>query len=263
MGLKRFPERIVPLDPEIGGVLRKLGAGNRVLEVDCGYRNRSGSGASQGESSRTEQDLETVLDLEPDLILSVSEEESALASGLLRKGVQVLSFHPARVAGILKMIRVLGGVLGLEEAGRAYSEELRESLERVRERGEMLLRRPRTFLEVWPDPLKSGAGWVGELLEIAGGEDTFPELRGSRARSAVVDPAEAAGREPEVIIAAWPGGSDEIALIRGRSGWERVPAIRRERIFRVDGALLLHPGPTALTEGVEKLHAILAEASLG
>ncbi len=33
------------------------------------------------------------------------------------------------------------------------------------------------YFEEWDDPLISGIGWVSELIEIAGGEEVFPELR--------------------------------------------------------------------------------------
>ena len=42
-------------------------------------------------------------------------------------------------------------------------------------------RRPRVYFEEWDEPLISGIGWVSELIEIAGGEDVFPDLRTAQA----------------------------------------------------------------------------------
>ena len=41
--------------------------------------------------------------------------------------------------------------------------------------------KPKVYFEEWDDPLISGIGWVLELIEIAGGEDKFPELRKQKA----------------------------------------------------------------------------------
>ena len=49
--------------------------------------------------------------------------------------------------------------------------------------------RPRVFFEEWDDPLISGIQWVEELVEVAGGEPIFPELRNARlGRERIVRP---------------------------------------------------------------------------
>ena len=35
---------------------------------------------------------------------------------------------------------------------------------------------PKVYFEEWDEPMISGIRWVSELVEIAGGEDIFPEL---------------------------------------------------------------------------------------
>jgi iron complex transport system substrate-binding protein len=162
------------------------------------------------------------------------------------------------------MIVALGEIAGLPEGGERLAREVREGLEATREKGERLLRRPRTFFELWPDPLVSCAGWQSELLEIAGAEEIFPELRGSRTRQErIVDPAEVARREPEVILGSWPGRCVEIERIRMRPGWDCLPAIRRGKIFEMESSLISRPGLKALTAGLNRLHEIIADASLG
>ena len=79
-----------------------------------------------------------------------------------------------------------------------------------------LPRRPRVYFEEWDDPLISGIQWVEELVEIAGGEPIFPELRHMKlAKDRIVDPAEVVRRDPEIIVASWCG-----------------KPVRRERIAR-------------------------------
>jgi len=43
-----------------------------------------------------------------------------------------------------------------------------------------------------------------------------------------------------------------------RTGWDRVSAVRDDRIFEIKSTYILQPGPASLTEGVRQLHAVLA-----
>jgi len=105
---------------------------------------------------------------------------------------------------------------------------------------------------------------VSELVEIAGGEEVFPELRRQgEAKGRIVGFEEVARREPEVIIGSWCGKKVRFDTIRRRPGWDRIPAVRRGRIYEIKSALILQPGPAALTDGLARLHEIIAEVSLG
>lgn len=114
------------------------------------------------------------------------------------------------------------------------------------------------------EPLIGGIRWVEELVEIAGGEPIFPQLRYEHdAARRIVNPHEVAAAEPDVIIASWCGRKVNKALIRARAGWETIPAVRNGHIYEVKSTYILQPGPAALTEGVLQLHAILAHVAGG
>ena len=100
--------------------------------------------------------------------------------------------------------------------------------------------RLRAFFEEWDDPLISGIRWVEELVEIAGGAPMFPELAAAAlGRDRIVDPAEVARRDPEVIFASWCGKKVKKSAIRGRAGWDGVSAVRARSHLR--GEVDLHP----------------------
>jgi len=122
----------------------------------------------------------------------------------------------------------------------------------------MLPDRPRVFFEEWDDPLISGIRWVDELIEIAGGQPLFPELRNQPlARNRIVTPEAVAARDPEVIVASWCGKAMRKQTIVGRPGWDNVSAVRTDRIYEIKSTYILQPGPASLTEGVTRLHACI------
>ncbi len=115
------------------------------------------------------------------------------------------------------------------------------------------------FFEEWKDPLISGIRWVEELVEIAGGEPIFPELRDRRrAKERVVESADVISRNPDVIIASWCGMKANKQEIASRPGWENISAVRNGHIYEIRSSYILQPGPASLTEGARQLHLILS-----
>jgi iron complex transport system substrate-binding protein len=259
-----YPTRIVCLTEESTEVLYRLGAGDRVVGVS-GYTVRPPEARLKPKvSAYIQANIEKILSLKPDLVIAFSDLQADIARDLIRRGVWVMTFNQRSVEEIYRMIRILGGMIGMDEAALALVEELERGVEGVREKGESLLRSPRVFFEEWPDPLISGIRWVSELIEIAGGSDIFPELRERQdGPGRVVALDEVARREPEIIIGSWCGRKVRFATIRNRPGWDSIPAVRRGKIYEIKSALILQPGPAALTDGLSRLHEIIAEASLG
>ena len=92
----------------------------------------------------------------------------------------------------------------------------------------------------------------------AGGDPVFPELRDKAlGKDRIIDPALVIERDPEVIIASWCGKAMRKRTIVERPGWDRIAAVRDDRIFEIKSTCILQPGPASLTDGVRQLHAIL------
>ncbi len=135
----------------------------------------------------------------------------------------MVTFNQRSVPEILQMIRMLGGLVGCQTEAAQLATRLSADLDRIRESAARFPGRPRTFFEEWDDPLISGIRWVEELVEVAGGALIFPELSGAGlARDRIVDPSEAARRDPEIVFASWCGKKVRPATIRSRPGWDRV-----------------------------------------
>jgi iron complex transport system substrate-binding protein len=118
------------------------------------------------------------------------------------------------------------------------------------------------FFEEWDDPLISGIQWVEELVEIAGGDPIFPDLRhAGLAKDRVVTPDRVRDAAPDVILASWCGKKVKPATIASRPGWSAVPAVARGHVYEIKSTFILQPGPASLTEGVRQVHAALCHAA--
>lgn len=250
------PERIVCLTEETVETLYLLGEQDRIVGVS-GYAVRPPQVRREKPrvSAFTSADIPKILTLDPDLVLAFSDMQADICADLIRAGVSVHAFNQRDIAGILAMIRTLGALVGAagkaEELARSYETRLAEVAGSVRG-----MPSPRVYFEEWDDPLISGIGWVSELIEIAGGEDVFPELRREKAaKNRIVRPESVIAAAPDVILASWCGKKVVPDRIRRRPGWDAIPAVRSGRIVEIKSPLILQPGPAALTDGLD---AILA-----
>jgi iron complex transport system substrate-binding protein len=173
----------------------------------------------------------------------------------------VYTFNQRTVAEILQMVRIVGALVGRATEGEALAERFDANLRAIAEAARALPRRPRVFFEEWDDPLISGISWVDELVEIAGGEPVFPELRRGRlGKERIVDPSAVIQRNPEIIVASWCGKAMKKKTILSRPGWDVIDAVRRDRIYEIKSTYILQPGPASLTDGVRLLHEIIRGA---
>ncbi len=257
-----YPSRIVCLTEETTETLYLLGEGHRVVGVS-GYTVRPPEARQKPRvSSFLNARHEKIVALDPDLILAFSDLQANIAADLGRRGYPVMLFNQRTVAEILQMIRIVGGLVGCADRAERLAADLEHGLDVIRGAAAALPMRPRVYFEEWDDPLISGIRWVEELVAIAGGEPIFPELRDARlGKDRIVDPAEVIRRNPQVIIASWCGKPVRPARISGRAGWHAIDAVRDGQIYEVKSALILQPGPAALTDGVRQLQAQISRAA--
>jgi iron complex transport system substrate-binding protein len=257
-----FPRRIICLTDETTETLYLLGEQDRIVGVSAYAMRPAAARTKPRVSAFKNANFEKILALEPDLVLTFSDVQAEIASVLIRRGVTVLAFNQRSIAGIFQMIATLSRIVGKQAEGEALADELRRGLDAIAESAKRFPRRPRVYFEEWNDPLISGIGWVEELIEIAGGEPVFAELRKcGKAQDRVVNAAEVVARDPEVILASWCGKRVKTEEIYSRAGWERISAVREGHVYVIPSTCILQPGPASLTEGVRQIHQVLAHVA--
>ena len=255
-----YPSRIVCLTEETTETLYLLGEGDRVVGIS-GYTVRPPEARAKPKvSAFINARFEKIEALRPDLVMGFSDLQADISAELIRRGYPVMTFNQRSIAEILQTIRMIGALVGAGDRAAALAGRLEAGLEDIRRRAARLPARPRVFFEEWDDPLISGIQWVEELVDVAGGEPIFPELRNGRlGRDRIVDPAEVVRRDPQVVVASWCGKAVRTRTIVEREGWDRVSAVRNGHIFEIKSTYILQPGPASLTEGVAQLHACISK----
>lgn len=259
---REYPRRIVCLTDETAETLCLLGERDRIVGVSAYASRPADIGDKPRVSAFRNANFDKILALDPDLVLTFSDVQAEITRQLVLRGVTVLNFNQRSVAEILDMIAMLSRIVGRQAEGQALIGRLRRGLDETAHSAKSFPHRPRVFFEEWHDPLIAGIRWVDELIEIAGGETLFPELRGcDKAQDRAVDPSAVAARNPEVIFASWCGMPVDKEQISARPGWAETSAVRNGQIHEIPSNCILQPGPASLTEGVRRMHEILARAA--
>ncbi len=258
--MSRLPQRIVCLTTETVEVLYAIGEQDRIAGI-TGYTVRPPEARKEKPKvyAFTSGDIDKILAVRPDLVLTFSDLQADIARDLIKAGVPVHAFNQRSVDETLGMVETVGRLVGAEAGALRLVGELEAQIERARNvAGERIARRgrrPRVYFEEWDEPNITAVRWVSELIEIAGGENIFAERAASPlARDRILaDPLEVVERAPEVIIGSWCGKHFRPERVSARPGWSTVPAVVNGRLHEIKSAIILTPGPVAISEGLPLL----------
>ncbi len=255
-------QRIVCLSTETTETLYLLGAEQRIVGIS-GFTVRPARARREKPkvSAFTGAKIDRILALKPDLVVGFSNLQADIAAQLVKCGLEVHMFNQRSIAGILSMIMTLGALVGVPERAAALVADLQAGMDRIRDRASHLPVRPRIYFEEWDDPLICGIGWVSELIVMAGGEDCFADLAGQpfAGGRTISDPDEVPRRRPDIIVGSWCGKKFRPQRVCQRPGWEAIPAVRAGCLHEIASADILQPGPGALSDGLTRLHTIIAD----
>ncbi|MBP8169288.1 MAG: ABC transporter substrate-binding protein [Azonexus sp.] len=258
--MPRLPQRIVCLTTETVEVLYALGESERIAGIS-GYTVRPPQARKEKPKvyAFTTGDIEKILAVQPDLVLTFSDLQADIARDLIKAGVPVYAFNTRSVDDILGMVETLGRLVGAEAKAAELVSELEGQIAAARtiaaERIAKTGHRPRVYFEEWDSPNITAVRWASELIEIAGGANIFPERALSPlARDRILaDPLEVVRRDPEIIIGSWCGKHFRPEHIAARPGWSTVSAVQSGRMHEIKSAIILTPGPVAISEGLPLL----------
>ena len=258
--MSRLPQRIVCLTTETVEVLYALGEQDRIAGIS-GYTVRPPQARKEKPKvyAFTSGDIDKILAVQPDLVLTFSDLQADIARDLIKAGVPVYAFNMRSVDDILGMIETIGRLVGAEVKATELVAELEAQIAATRaiaaERIARSGQRPRVYFEEWDEPMITAVRWVSELIEIAGGVNIFTERAAlPMARDRILaDPLEVVAHDPEIIIGSWCGKHFRPERISSRPGWSTVTAVQNGRLHEIKSAIILTPGPVAISEGLPLL----------
>ena len=241
--------RIVSLVPNVTEILFAVGAGSQVVGVSTYDDFPPETKALPRVGALLDPDTERIFSLRPDLVI-VYGSQAELEAQFTSAGIRVYAYRHSGVGNVLQTIRDVARLAGRAADGDRLVRDVQSQLDaiRMRVRGRP---RPRTMLVMGRDAgtlrgvyVSGGVGFLHELLDIAGGEDLFGDVK----RESVQPSNETMiVRAPDVIIELHPGDQPAAAAVqKERDAWNllaSVPAVRNMRVHLMYGGYLMAAGP--------------------
>ena len=254
------PQRIVSLSPSTTELLYAIGAGNQLVGATehCNYPpaatrlTRVGGGTLQGISR------ETILSLNPDLILCKWDSHQPLIEPFERFKVPIMAVCPDTLAELYEEAVLLGRATGHELEAHDLIEKMKRRVLALTSWVDSvpMEKRRRAFYEVWDEPLMTAGpkSFIGEMLEMGGMKNIFADatIRYPRISDEVV-----LDRDPQIILAPSTHRSQvSLEILAKRQGWDRITAVRERQVFLIDGDQVSRCGPRMLDALEEMIRAV-------
>jgi iron complex transport system substrate-binding protein len=175
--------------------------------------------------------LETIVRIQPDLILTNGPTQQRFAVPLRNLGYSVLSLWPRDMVGLKKSFLLLARLMGQEKRARKLVDDVERRFAAIEARTENKPKK-RVYLQMWTEPLitvgkHSFPDW---LVGAAGGINIFGDLPFD---SGQVSLETLIRRDPEVLI--FLAGQETFATtVVNRPGWSSIRGVRDARFCFID-----------------------------
>jgi iron complex transport system substrate-binding protein len=253
-------QRIVSLVPAVTEMLFAVGAGAQVVGVSSYDHFPPEVEKLPKVGALIDPDTERILSLRPDLVVVYGSRTDTEAR-FKKAGIQTFNYRHGvtdAILATLDTITALGAATGHEAQAREVVVRMTTGLDRVRMRVAGLSR-PRTMLVIGRQPgtlqgiyVAGGSGFLNEMLEIAGGQNVFEDLK----RESVQPSSETLlRRAPEAVIelrAPQPAGDYPAGDLAVWNTLASIPAVRDGRVHLLVGDFVVVAGPR-LPEGAEAI----------
>jgi iron complex transport system substrate-binding protein len=258
------PRRIVSLLPNMSEILGALQLQSRVVAVDY-YTSYPPQLASLPKVSDADgkYNVEQIVALKPDLILSWGGETKQYDPQLKSLGLDVVDLPATDFSGVLQQILLVGRLTFTQGAAMALVNQLRQQINQVKA-AVAGTTAPRVLLEVDDStpgkPYVFGGGSFGdELLQDANGINIFHDNSSNGGYPQVTDEAVIAANPQFVILTEDPAYGGNPALVYKRPNWGSIDALKLHHVYRINVNIMQHPGPR-LVQGLRCLAQLIHPA---
>jgi iron complex transport system substrate-binding protein len=242
------PKRVISLAPNLTEIVYAVGAGDKLVGVTtyCNYPQEAQKIDKVGDTLKP--NAERIIALQPDLVLvSTASQLEAFTKQLEAQGIAVYVTQPRDLAGVLRSINEIGDLLNARAAAETLSNELFGRVEAVEE---AVNGKPpvSVFVQISGQPLYTAGrdSWLTDMIKRAGGQSVTAEVAGEWPN---YSNESALAAKPEAIILST---DPAMANAEPAEALKNSPAVKNNRVYRVNGDLLARPGPR-LVNGLEEI----------
>ncbi|MED4752207.1 ABC transporter substrate-binding protein [Brevibacillus choshinensis] len=248
----KAPTRIVSTSPAETEILFALDLDQQIVGVSDydDYPEAAKSKPKVGGVVKPNE--EAILSQSPDLVIGGISMEKPVADKLKTLGMPVYVTQPKKLDDIMANILVMGTITNRQVQAEQLVAQMKEDIARVTEAVKNVKpeEKKKVYLEFSPGWTVGKGEFMDELITLAGATNIASDTKGWNP----ISEEKIVKDDPDVILYAKGITDDKTGkqledIIKNRSGWDRMKAIRDQQIYGMDQNILSRPGPR-ITQGL-------------
>lgn len=246
----KVPEKVISLQPSNTEILFALGQGEKVVGVTDFDNYPEEAKEIKRVSDSMNINAEEIIGLKPDAIIAYTIGDENTLKPLKDAGIPIFVIQSALTfEDVYGDIEQIAEVMGVEEKGAELITDIKEQIAAVGEKVATIENKEKVYFEISPAPEIYTTGtetFQQEILEHAGVENVFADQSGW----IKVSDEEILKRNPNTIITNVTYVENAVEELKSRSGWNKLSAVKNNKVFLVDSDVMSRPGPR-IGEAVE------------
>ncbi len=228
--ITKTPERIVSVASSSTEILYEIGCGDKIVGVDKYSDYPSDAENKTNVGSCYSPNLEIIVGLNPDLVITWWYGRSSIKS--LEDKTTVMYINPESVDDVMDLIKLYGLIMNKTSESESFVDEMQNKIDNITNTVEGLNKteRPYVYYELSKKGRSTGQGtFTNELIFMAGGINIaadeplrYPDL---------TDEYIIAENPKVIVVVSYGAAVDEI---KNRDGWENISAVKNNRVYSID-----------------------------
>ncbi|HWO55559.1 ABC transporter substrate-binding protein [Paenibacillus sp. FSL M7-1455] len=249
------PKKIVSVSPAETEALFAIGLGNVIVGVSDfdDYPEEAKSKPKMGGIMKPNE--EAIIAAQPDIVftgISMSEEAVKKMRGL---GIKIFKTDPKTVDDVIQNIETYGKITDHQAEAQKVVDQMKAEENKVVEAVKSLSgdKKKKVYIEFSPGWTVGKGEFMDELINLAGGINVAADTQGWNE----ISEEKIIKDNPDVILYAKSVVDDKTKkglgdIIKGRSGWDQITAVKNGAVIGLDDNLLSRPGPR-VTQGLQEV----------
>ena len=245
---KSPPQRVVSLVPNTSEILGALNLQSRVVGVDYNTNYPDSMAHFPRVSNATgEYNVEQIVSLKPDLVLSYGAETKTYDTQLKQLGLNVMDLPATNLSQTFQQISLIGRVMSVQSTADQLVQQLKQQVSDI-EKTVAGTSAPSMLLEV--DDSTAGKPYVfggtsfgDELATDANAHNIFHGNSSNAGYPQVTDEAIITANPQIVILTEDPAFGGDPNLVYKRPNWGGIAAVKNHLVYRVNANIIQRAGP--------------------
>jgi iron complex transport system substrate-binding protein len=231
------PEKVVSVAPNLTELMFELGAGDKLVGRSdyCDYPDEVSEIPSVG--NITDPDIETIIEMEPDVVLVSTHFDEDNTAKLEELGIPVVTlYEETSVEGVYDMITTLGTVINKNAEAAQCVADMQETIADVESKVEGL-DKPTVYYALsygeYGDYTATGETFVAGMIDIAGGDNIAKDATGwSYSLESLLE------ADPDIIIIGEYSKDDFMS----QEAYSELSAVKNGNVYTLDTNMLDRQG---------------------